>query len=274
MRVYTKNNDQYLSLLAASIYRDPASMESWNCLHIKPKNKKISVLNLNKLRANIKKYDCDIVICKDGDLLLISDDMAESDLMTESSDIIEIAEEIDCYNLMQDWKIIYNLLTAKTNHLLPYISKISNEENFEIEEIGITLEHAKKERKSRNIAHVMLVEDDPLTRRIVANSIKQDYVLITAQDAYEALTNYMIFAPDIVFLDIGLPNVSGFSALQKIMETDPDAYIVMFSSNGYLDNVTKALNSGASGFITKPFRKDKMYKYIEDSTIHHQGSAF
>jgi DNA-binding NtrC family response regulator len=115
----------------------------------------------------------------------------------------------------------------------------------------------------------MVVEDDPLTRRLVANAFKQDYALITAATAQEAVMNYLIHAPDIVFLDIGLPDANGFNVLHQIMTSDPDAYVVMFSGNSYLDNVTNALSNGAAGFISKPFKKDKMFQYIQESSRHH-----
>lgn len=121
--------------------------------------------------------------------------------------------------------------------------------------------------------HVMLVEDDPLTRRLVTGAFKENYALITAESAEEAVANYLLHAPDIVFLDIGLPDASGLQVLQSIMDSDPEAYVVMFSGNSYLDNVTTALGIGASGFVGKPFKKEKMRHYIEDSALHHNKYA-
>lgn len=131
---------------------------------------------------------------------------------------------------------------------------------------------AKKRRRGRSPAHVLLVEDDPLTRHIVSHSLKENYAMISACDAHEAVADYLLHAPDVVFLDIGLPDVNGFSVLDQLMTVDPDAFIVMFSSSSYPENVEKALNAGAKGFIAKPFKKEALQNYIQGSALHHHKS--
>ncbi len=133
--------------------------------------------------------------------------------------------------------------------------------------------HAKKLRQNRSPQFIMVVEDDPITRRIVTNSFKDNYALITAQNAQEAVADYMMYAPDVVFLDIGLPDSSGFEVLDLLVACDPDAYVVMFSSHDHPDIVKKAKKSGASGFVSKPFKKEDMRGYILSSAYHHNKSC-
>jgi len=74
---------------------------------------------------------------------------------------------------------------------------------------------------------------------------------------------YMTYQPDVVFLDINLPDKNGYEVLQWIMRNDPGANVVMFSSNDHMDNITDALDAGASGFIGKPFIKKQLLDYIQ-----------
>jgi two-component system chemotaxis response regulator CheY len=131
----------------------------------------------------------------------------------------------------------------------------------------------KKLRRTRHPSHVMVVEDDALTRRIVTGTFKDNYAMIAACDAMEAVADYLMHAPDVVFLDIVLPDTDGFTVLDTIMMIDPDAFIVMFSSNSYQENIDKALKAGAKGFVAKPFKKEMLRQYIQGSAIHHHKSS-
>jgi DNA-binding NtrC family response regulator len=143
----------------------------------------------------------------------------------------------------------------------------------EITSLQEVFNEAKKRRKGRQPQYVMVVEDDPLTRRIVSQAFKENYALITAQNAHEAVADYLLHAPDVVFLDIGLPDASGFDVLKQIIACDPDAYVVMFSSSHYPENVSKAMDEGASGFIAKPFKKESLSGFIRSSAVHHHKSC-
>lgn len=145
--------------------------------------------------------------------------------------------------------------------------------NFgEIASVQHVFADAKKLRKARQPEYVLVVEDDTLTSRVVSNAFKDRYVLVNARDAKEAVAQYLTCAPDIVFLDIGLPDASGFDVLRQIMACDKDAYVVMFSSNNSAENIARALNEGAAGFVAKPFKKEYLRDYITASSIHHHKS--
>lgn len=132
---------------------------------------------------------------------------------------------------------------------------------------------AKKLRSCRCPAHVMVVEDDPLTRRIVVNTLGETHAMITEENAKDAVASYLLHAPDIVFLDIGLPDMDGFTVLDQVMTIDPDAFVVMFSGRDNWNNIIQALAAGAKGFISKPFKKDILKHYIQGSAIHHHKSC-
>ena len=95
--------------------------------------------------------------------------------------------------------------------------------------------------------------------------MQKKYKVYATQDGQGAVLNYLNKAPDVVFLDIDLPDMSGHDVLSKIFALDPEAYIIMFSGNGDRGNVLKAIERGAKGFVGKPFSQDKLTHYIQKS---------
>ena len=120
-------------------------------------------------------------------------------------------------------------------------------------------------RDEREHVNILLVEDDILTQHLVRNSFKKEYSITAAKNGYETIISYADIAPDIVFLDIGLPDISGHQLLVKLLDMDPDAFIVMLSGSGDRENIMKAVDAGAKGFIGKPFTKEKVLQYIKKS---------
>jgi len=280
MRIHTANAETFIQALAVSIHKDPSSLRDWRCLHIKGDSDTPfgwSEAVLNQLKEMHTDMDCDIIHCADNDVFLITRSVQTEQLYTIAQEFTiasppddDKANEITLYDLFRDNLSFKGLLSTKATEQKTPPARAFFSAFGEVSSLhGVFLE-AKKLRKARLPLHVMIVEDDPLTRRLVTSSLKKDYALITAATAQEAVANYLLHAPDIVFLDIGLPDASGFDVLHQIMTTDKDAFVVMFSSNSYLDNITTALSHGASGFVAKPFRKENMQQYIQSSATHHR----
>ncbi len=151
---------------------------------------------------------------------------------------------------------------------------ITHTANFgEISSLQGVFAEAKKLRRARCPAHVLIVEDDPLTRRVVVGALGENHAMITEENARGAVASYLLHAPDVVFLDIGLPDIDGFSVLDQIMTVDPDAFVVMFSSHDDAQTINKALAAGAKGFVSKPFKKEMLRNYIQGSGVHHHKSC-
>jgi two-component system chemotaxis response regulator CheY len=282
MRIFDLDTNEYLQALAFSISKDPASLEYWHCLHVEHSEEvsadKVDTL-IKKIKEEHKNADCDMVHCADNDVLFISREVPASQLYEIAHNLIDAIPKTEgkavatLYDCFRDWRAMQTLLLSKSGSEPILRPQIASHNFGEISSLSDVFGEAKKLRKARMPLHVMIVEDDPLTRRLVTGSFKENYALITASDAEQAVANYLLLAPDIVFLDIGLPDTNGFNVLHQIMASDPDAYVVMFSGNSYLDNITSALNAGASGFIAKPFKKDRLQHYIEDSALHHHKCA-
>ncbi len=143
-----------------------------------------------------------------------------------------------------------------TGHILKRQSSIDKRH---YEEMSSTL---AARRARRSAPGILIVEDDPFSLRLVSKTLGQDYSLFTAQDGRSAMESYLLNAPDMIFLDIGLPDTSGLELIDLITEADPLAFIVMLSGNGNRDNVVRAIEKGAKGFVSKPFAREKLFYYI------------
>lgn len=110
---------------------------------------------------------------------------------------------------------------------------------------------------------ILVIDDDALTRGIISHALKSRYQLLSAESAAEAVRKHILFAPNIIFLDIDLPQHDGFELLRHFRTLDTRSQIVMFSSNSFMANRLKAFAAGATGFIAKPFCKVNFEHYIE-----------
>lgn len=120
-------------------------------------------------------------------------------------------------------------------------------------------------RQSRSTPHILVVDDDAFTQKLVRKAVPLNLDMTQTDCAAGAMMLYVRAAPDILFLDIGLPDVDGHGVLEKILAMDPKAYVIMLSGNGNRENVMKAIQKGARGFVGKPFNTAKIMDYIEKS---------
>jgi len=84
-----------------------------------------------------------------------------------------------------------------------------------------------------------------------------------ATNGREAIEQYLVLKPDLVFMDITMPEMEGLEAVQGILDRDQSAKIVMVSSNGYQDVIKEALDSGARHFLTKPVEPKQVASVVD-----------
>lgn len=115
------------------------------------------------------------------------------------------------------------------------------------------------------MAKIMLVDDAAFMRMMVKDALtKAGYTdLIEAQDGAEAVEKFNAENPDLVFMDITMPNKDGLEALKEIKSAHPNANIVMCSAMGQEAMVIEAIKSGAKDFIVKPFKPDRILATAE-----------
>ncbi|MDY0030043.1 MAG: response regulator [Pseudobdellovibrionaceae bacterium] len=118
-------------------------------------------------------------------------------------------------------------------------------------------------RSHRSRPLILLVEDDPFTQQLVKLAIKDSFEVISAETALQAIAYYQRHLPDLVFLDIQLPDGNGISLLNKIAAADPNHYTVMLSSHTQKEKIIECQGFGAKGFIGKPFTRQRLVDALE-----------
>ncbi len=105
---------------------------------------------------------------------------------------------------------------------------------------------------------VMIVDDAAFMRISIKNMLTKNGfdVVGEAENGKVAVQKYDELKPDIVTLDITMPEMDGLQALKEIMKMDPGANVIMISAMGQESMVRDAVMSGAKGFIVKPFKED------------------
>ena len=120
-------------------------------------------------------------------------------------------------------------------------------------------------RDRREDAVVMIVEDDRFTASYAANILNKEYDVILAKNGEDAIRLYIEHAPDIVFLDIHLPGLNGQETLRAIRKVDSKACVFMLSVDTVKENIVGANKDGATGFLKKPFSKERLMAAVKKS---------
>lgn len=112
---------------------------------------------------------------------------------------------------------------------------------------------------------IMLVDDAAFMRMTIKNCLtKAGYQeIVEAADGQLAVETYQKEKPDLVIMDITMPNMDGIQALQAIKQLDPEAKVVMCSAMGQESMVIEAIRLGAKDFIVKPFKPDRILQTVE-----------
>lgn len=111
----------------------------------------------------------------------------------------------------------------------------------------------------------ILIVDDAVFMRMKLKDIltKNGYEVVDeAQNGQEAFEKYQALKPDIVTMDITMPEVDGLEALKMIKAQDPNAKVIMCSAMGQQGMVMDAIKSGAKDFIVKPFDTDRVINAV------------
>lgn len=117
-----------------------------------------------------------------------------------------------------------------------------------------------------NMSKKILICDDAAFMRMMLKDIltRNDYTVVgEAPNGADALKLYQQLQPDLVFMDITMPEMDGIEALKKIKKVDPNAIVIMISALGQQEKVIEALQSGARDFIVNPFQPDKVLNTIK-----------
>ena len=113
---------------------------------------------------------------------------------------------------------------------------------------------------------VVIVDDSGMSRKMLRTILEDAGFAVVgeASDGMEGVLAYKQLSPDVITLDITMPNMDGTEALRQIKDYDEDAKAVMITAAGQQNKVIEALKIGAEKFITKPFDKDEVVRAVEE----------
>lgn len=116
---------------------------------------------------------------------------------------------------------------------------------------------------------VMIVDDAMFMRNMISDIFQgkkfgeEEYeVVAEAENGIEAVEKYKEHMPDVVTMDIVMPEMTGIEALKEIMQINAGANVIMCSALGQDSLVMEALDSGAKDFIVKPFQPEKVLDVV------------
>lgn len=115
------------------------------------------------------------------------------------------------------------------------------------------------------MAHKIMIVDDAAFMRMMIKDIltKNGYeVVAEAADGAQAVEKYKELQPDLVTMDITMPEMDGIAALKEIKKINSNAKVIMCSAMGQQAMVIDAIQAGAKDFIVKPFQADRVLEAI------------
>ncbi|WP_200375306.1 response regulator [Thiocystis violacea] len=142
-----------------------------------------------------------------------------------------------------------------------------------IEDDGLRLTASLPAPLERTTA--LVADDLPLARKLLTDILTDQGVrrVIPAEDGKQAISRFFNDAPNLVFLDIDMPNLDGLGALRQIKSWSPDAFVCLISASSTRENVRAARDYQVDGFLVKPFSILNLRRVLEKYQARLPSSA-
>lgn len=115
---------------------------------------------------------------------------------------------------------------------------------------------------------VLVVDDNENVRKFIRESLREhDFDVATAESGGQALSELQNLVPDIILLDIMLPDMSGIEVLKKIKEKDSSSVVIMITGYADIKMAVQAMKLGAYEFLAKPFDNSKLIGALDDAIV-------
>jgi two-component system chemotaxis response regulator CheY len=115
------------------------------------------------------------------------------------------------------------------------------------------------------MVNVMVVDDTAFMRMVLKSILEECGLKVVAEatNGKEAVKLFKQVKPDLVTMDITMPDMDGLQALREIRKTDANAKVIICSAVGQQYKVIEAIHAGAKDFVVKPFQKDRILVAIK-----------
>ena len=289
MEVIIENSEQALLGMLPHLQKNP---EDWMALHINvaslhtqtlnkgglskallAQNRDISLkLAHNLFEHTLSAFSGKIMVFEDNDVLALF--LKRSDSLREV--LVKLRDEFTKSGMI-NLLVIEEIKDKLQQTIIFAEEKKRSAEDYQIKNLAVELgenlsewaqpdprltESIQKKRDMRLSSTVLIIEDDILVRGLLATLLGDEHQILQAKNAQAGIITYIDQAPNIVFLDIHMPGLSGHETLKRLMQIDPKAYVIMLSADSSSSNVQSTQADGAAGFIRKPFTIKKLREYV------------
>jgi two-component system chemotaxis response regulator CheY len=119
------------------------------------------------------------------------------------------------------------------------------------------------------MARVLVVDDAAFMRKMVSDALSGGghEIVGEAANGCEAVQRFQELRPDVMTLDITMPEKDGLTALREIIAVDPGAKVIMCSALGQESKVLESIKLGAKDFVVKPFQAERVLSAIEKALV-------
>lgn len=252
---------------------------SYKCLEVLCKNDAHDIAFISKSMEKIfTDTERTLFQCFDGHLYFVGESLSPREVRFFTDVVAHLGVAIRVLDLGEDWLVLSNrVLRLQDKREFAEEKKRVEADRQRAEKVRQSVLNAPvdaglvasipQRRQDRSSFSIMVAEDDAFSRQLVSTALSKNFMIETADDALSAIAKYISRAPDVLFLDIDMPDASGIDVLQRIMAIDPTACVVMLSGHGSRENIVKSIALGAKGFIGKPFTRDKLMQYIHKFAV-------
>ena len=115
--------------------------------------------------------------------------------------------------------------------------------------------------------NVMVVDDSAITIKKISKILTElgHNVVHVSKNGKDAVDVYSQVMPDLITMDITMPNMDGVQATKSIIQQNKDAIVIMVTSHGQEEMVIDSIEAGALGYVIKPFKMEKIKESIENA---------
>ena len=122
-------------------------------------------------------------------------------------------------------------------------------------------------RVEGDMKRVLVVDDSGFQRTLVRDALTDGYEVVgEASDGTEAVETFDRLSPDVVTMDVMMPNTNGIEATARIKRASPETTVVMVTSVEQREQMKEAIRAGADGYVTKPFDGEEVRSAIDEAS--------
>lgn len=145
------------------------------------------------------------------------------------------------------------------------VTDVLSEIKLEDDAIMVSDKRARDRFLTRAIPKILIVDDSVFMRMILKNTLTKNGFndIVEARNGLEAIEAFQRYKPDLVFLDIIMPENDGINALKRILDIDKDAEVVMLTAVGQEESRKECLRLGAVDYIVKPFGEQRVVEVLQ-----------